>query len=65
MRLAANSAPAVVKRRAVKPVNKVKLLPVYSGFIYVTSSSHDSVELHYDIGTASDETLCTKIIYLI
>jgi hypothetical protein len=29
MRLAAGGAPAAVKRRAVEPVKKVKILPVY------------------------------------
>jgi hypothetical protein len=29
MRLAAGGVPVAVKRRAVEPVNKVKILPVY------------------------------------
>jgi hypothetical protein len=29
MRLAADDAPVAVKRRAVEPINKVKILPVF------------------------------------
>jgi hypothetical protein len=29
MRVAASGAPVAVKRRAVEPVNKVKVLPVF------------------------------------
>jgi hypothetical protein len=31
MRLAAHGEPAAVKRSAVEPLNKVKILPVYTG----------------------------------
>jgi hypothetical protein len=34
MRLSASGGRAAVKRRAVEPVNKVKILPVYTYFKY-------------------------------
>jgi hypothetical protein len=32
MRLAAGGAPVALKRRAVEPVNKAKILPVYNSY---------------------------------